>query len=48
MNSTIFQAKYSVLFFPLAKNIPYARETEVRTPISAGKLKQGKEKTSAN
>lgn len=44
MNSTIFQAKYSALFFPLATNMPHARETEPRTPISAGKLKQGKEK----
>lgn len=35
---------YSVLFFPLARNMPCARETELRTQISADKLKQSKEK----
>lgn len=39
MNSSIFQAKYSALIFPLATNMPHARETELRTPISASKLK---------
>lgn len=46
MNSTsiIFQNKYGVLFSPLATNMPCAKESELRTQISAGKLKQSKEK----